>query len=117
MKNTTSLENMEQMGLVRWFREKFPGILIFHVPNGEFRNMSVGLRLKDLGVVRGIPDLFIPGWMLWIELKRKKGGIVSEEQEEILTYLQRHGYTCLICYGAEDASRKILDFWNEMNKK
>lgn len=117
MKNTTSKEDSEQMGFIRWFREKFPDTLIFHIPNGEFRNISVGLRLKELGVVRGIPDLFVPGWKLWMEFKRKKGGVVSEDQEKIIEYLSRHGYIVYICYGAEDASRKVLDFWNEMNKK
>lgn len=69
-----------------------------------------------MGVVAGIPDLFIPAWNLYIELKREKGGVVSEAQKKIMAYLSRHGYTCIIGYGATDASIKVLKFLEEKNK-
>lgn len=106
----TSSEASHQEGLVNWFRQRYPGVLCFHIPNGEHRALSVGVRLKKLGVIAGIPDLFIPAWKLWIELKREKGGKVSPEQEKIHDYLRKVGYTVIIGYGAEDASRKILLF-------
>ena len=116
MKIKPATEDKEQEGFITWFRLKFPGVLCFHVPNGEHRVLSVGVRLKKQGVVAGIPDLFIPAWKIFIEMKRTKGGVVSKEQEKIISYLQRVGYTVWICYGAEDASRKVLEFLKERNE-
>jgi hypothetical protein len=69
----------------------------------------VAVRLKKQGVVRGIPDLFIPAWKMFVELKRVEGGVVSKEQMKIIDYLRRVGYTVLICKGATDASIQILE--------
>ena len=69
-----------------------------------------------MGVVPGIPDLFIPAWKLYIELKREKGGVVSEVQKKIMAYLTRHGYTCMVCHGATDASIQVLKFLEDKNK-
>ncbi len=69
-----------------------------------------------MGVVAGIPDLFIPAWRVFIELKREKGGVVSEEQKKIMAYLTRVGYTCIIGYGATDTSVKVLKFLEEREK-
>lgn len=113
LKTKHSSEDKEQEGLINWFRLKFPGMLIFHIPNGEQRALSVGVRLKKQGVVAGIPDLFIPALKIFIELKRKDGGVVSKEQEKIIAYLQRVGYTVWVCHGAEDASRQLLTFLKE----
>jgi hypothetical protein len=117
IKNKSSSEHLEQIGFVDWFRRKFPNILIFAIPNGGVRDIGTAIKLKDEGVVRGIPDLMIPAFKIFIEFKRKKGGVVSKDQEHIIEYLQRHGYTVYICYGAEDASRRVLDFWKEINEK
>lgn len=108
-------EAAEQQGFLIWFKNKFPNVLIYHVPNGEKRAMSVAVRLKRLGVVRGIPDLVIPAWHVYLEMKRATGGTVSPEQKKIMEYLTRHGYTCIVGYGATDASRKILKFLEEQN--
>jgi hypothetical protein len=110
-----SSESQEQIGLVQWFRLKFPNVLIYHIPNGGQRNIRTGIRFKSEGVVAGIPDLHIPDWSLWIEMKRKDGGTVSYEQKKIHTYLKGIGHTVIIGNGAEDASRKILEFLKERN--
>jgi len=71
--------------------------------------MSTAARLKVEGVCAGVPDLFIPAWRLWVEMKRQKGGVVSAEQKDWLAYLESVGYTTLVCKGAEDAKKKIED--------
>lgn len=111
-----SSEASHQFGFLIWFYQKFPGVLIYHCPNGEKRSMKTAVRLKKMGVVAGIPDLFIPAWSLYIEMKREKGGVVSEAQKKIMVYLSRHGYTCLVCHGATDASIKVLKFLEERDK-
>lgn len=71
--------------------------------------MSTAIRLKEEGVVPGIPDLFIPEWRTWIEMKRTKGCVISDAQRGVIEYLERVGYNVIVGYGAEDASRKILE--------
>ena len=105
-----STETMEQQGLVRWFREKFPETLIFSIPNGEYRAMTTAKKLRAEGVVPGVPDLYVPAFRLWIEMKRKQGGKLSEEQKRIIAYLEGIGDTVIVGRGAEDASSKIIDY-------
>ena len=105
-----STESQEQIGFVTWFRYKFPDVLLFHIPNGSFRTIVTAQRLKHDGVVPGVPDLMVPAWHLFIEMKRKEGGVISPEQKKTIDYLTRVGYTVIVGYGAEDASRKVLEF-------
>lgn len=111
MKTTTSLsESDEQIGFVQWFEAKFQGVRIFHIPNGGHRTMSVAKKLKAEGVKSGVPDLFVPHWRLWIEMKRTKGGRLSPEQKDWIEYLEGVGYTVIVGYGATDTSRKVLEW-------
>lgn len=106
-------EHVEQALLVQWFRRSYPNVLIFAIPNGGARSKATASRLKVEGVVSGIPDLFCPEWKLWIEMKRIKGGVVSNEQRGMIDYLQSVGYRAIVCKGAEDAKAQILEFLNE----
>tara|TARA_R110002050_G_scaffold73422_1_gene157978 strand:- start:327 stop:674 length:348 start_codon:yes stop_codon:yes gene_type:complete len=103
-------EHSEQVGFINWFRSQYPEILIFAIPNGEKRAISVAKRLKAEGVVRGVPDLFIPAWNLWIEMKRVSGGRLSTDQKQMISYLENIGHTVIIGKGATDASQHIRKF-------
>jgi hypothetical protein len=103
-------EHEEQAGFVSWFRARFPGVLIFAIPNGEHRAISAAKRLKAEGVVAGVPDLHVPEWRLWIEMKRATGGRLSADQAEIIRHLQDIGYTVIVGHGAREASAKVLEF-------
>lgn len=103
-------EHEEQCGLLHWFRAKFPTVLIYAIPNGGVRSISTAKRLKAEGVVAGIPDLHVPQWNLWIEMKRVKEGRLSTEQKKIIAELENIGHTVIVGYGATDASRKVLEF-------
>lgn len=104
-------EHEEQVGLVMWFRNKFPDVLIYAIPNGDKRSVSVGRRLKKEGVVAGMPDLHVPEWNLWIEMKRAKGGSLSSKQKNIIEYLKSIDQTVIVGKGASDASRQIIEFF------
>lgn len=106
-------EHEEQRELVRWFRLTWPGTRIFAIPNGGARSKVTAGRLKAEGVVSGVPDLFVPAWGLWIEMKRSKGGAVSAPQKDWLAYLESIGHTCLVSKGFEDGRLKILEFVKE----
>ena len=103
-------EHSEQVGFINWFRAKYPDVLIFAIPNGEKRAISVAKRLKMEGVVRGVPDLFVPAWTLWIEMKRVSGGRLSPEQKQMISYLEGVKHTVIVGKGATDASQQVLKF-------
>ena len=70
-------EHEEQREFVRWFRQNHPGVRIFAIPNGGARSITTAAKLKVEGVSAGVPDLCIPAWGMWIEMKRQKGGRVD----------------------------------------
>lgn len=63
-----------------------------HIPNSTFtKSWSVKKRNSAMGVRAGVPDMLIvfPDAVLFLELKRLKGGVVSEAQKCWLEALQR----------------------------
>jgi len=113
MSDKVPTEHQEQVGLVNWFRSHYPHLLIFAIPNGEKRAISVAKRLKAEGVVSGVPDLAIclpNGQILWVEMKRIKGSRLSQEQKEVHKLLENLGHSVIVGYGAKDASEKIIIF-------
>lgn len=83
-------EDLTHAEIVRWARhnEKNCSALrfLYHCPSGGHRHPVVAMKLRALGVVRGIPDLHLPVPVgryagLWIEVKDGKKGRVSEEQQ------------------------------------
>jgi len=71
--------------------------------------MSAAIKAKKEGVSSGVPDLYIPAWKVWVEMKRRKGGKLSPEQKEWIEYLRSIGDTAIIGNGWEDAMEKIMD--------
>ena len=109
-------EHEEQAAFVRWFRLT-RNELIYAIPNGEKRHISVAKRLKKEGVLAGVPDLFIPERKLYIEFKRKKGGTLSKQQREVIPKLEAVGYTVLVAKGYSDAVIKFNEFLSSMATK
>mgnify|MGYP000370250211 CR=1 FL=1 len=66
--------------------------------------------MKADGVVPGVPDLCIPAWGLWVEMKRVKGWKLSDDQMQIMGYLESIGQKVIVDIGATDAARKVLAF-------
>jgi hypothetical protein len=102
-------EHLEQVRLVSWFRRNYLGVRVFAIPNGGHRGASQGAALKAEGVQAGVPDLFVPAWGMWIEMKREAGGMVSPVQRDWIAYLEGIGHRVIIGRGFEDAKRQILD--------
>jgi hypothetical protein len=109
-------EHQEQVHFIQWFRRKYGPVKIFAVPNGGFRSKATAAKLKLEGVVRGVPDLYVPEWKLWIEMKKATGGRVSPDQRAMIKYLESIGDHCLIGYGCEDAQAKVDFFVDEVLK-
>lgn len=100
-------EHEEQRELVKWFRQTFDGVRIFAIPNGGARSITTATRLKVEGVSAGVPDLYVPLWKLWIEMKRVKGGVVDKSQKDWHDYLKSIGDRVIVCRGADEAKRMI----------
>ena len=113
-------EHNEQAALFTWARLKeaqHPALaLMFAVPNGGARNVVTGQRLKQEGVKRGVPDIWLPvarcGYHgLVIELKAGKGR-ATPEQKAWLQALRAEGWLALVCVGAE-AARQVVQAYLE----
>lgn len=103
-------EHLEQVRLVSWFRRQWPEVRILAIPNGGARSGLQGAKLKAEGVSPGVPDLFVPEWSLWVEMKRTTGGTVSPGQRDWMAYLQGIGHHVIIGRGFEDARHQIEEF-------
>ena len=61
----------------------------------------------------GFPDLEVfigNGKSLYVEMKRKKGGVVSEAQQKWITWLNDNGYSAKVCKGADEAIEYVKGF-------
>lgn len=113
---TGPTEAEEQTALFRWAaynRVKYPELdLMFHIPNGGSRNPIEARHLKEQGVKPGVPDICLPvpnikHTALYIELKRRKGGRVSEDQRGWIAALNRVGCRAVVCHGWDEAREEI----------
>lgn len=106
-------ENSEQKLLVQWLQ--LSGIKHWRTPNETYtKSYKQKANNKALGVVPGIPDLFvvIPNvGLLAIEMKRLKRSVTSPAQKEWIALLNTlPGIQAFICFGFEDARRTIESF-------
>lgn len=105
-------EHMIQAQFVSWFRRTFKGVLIFAIPNGGKRDVVSAARLKVEGVVSGIPDLEIPAWGLYIEMK-KPGEKLKPNQIKVKKYLEGIGKAVLVFDNLDDAINGVTLWVND----
>lgn len=108
-------EHSLQVQCVQYFRFKYPSKLIIAIPNGGARNIVVATKLRAEGVLKGVPDLFIPEPTdkyhgLWIELKVGYNK-PTEYQKEIMKKLIFKGYACAVCYSFEEFEKIIIEYF------
>ena len=112
-------EEQEQIAVIEWamlMEKQAPELaLLYHCPNGADRHPAVAAKLKKQGVKPGVPDLFLPvargtAHGLYIEMKRQKGGRVSEDQKAWMEALTQQGYACVVAHGAEEACDVIWHY-------
>lgn len=118
----TPTEAQEQTAVFNWAAvmvRRWPELrLLHHIPNGGSRNAREAHNLRMQGVKAGIPDIFLPvargGWHgLYIEMKRRKGGRLSDEQAAMLEALREQGYCAWVCKGANDAIELITEYLSD----
>ncbi len=118
--NLSPHEDAEQAALIQWaFFEagRLPGVdLLYAIPNGGSRDTREAANLKRQGVKAGVPDLFLPVARggkhgLYIEMKRREGGRVSDLQKEWIQKLTAQGYECHVCFGFDEAVAAIENYY------
>lgn len=107
-------EYEEQKKFVRWLREnKIP---CQSSGNGfsldTQNNVQYMAKLKATGLSVGYPDLDVfigNGRTLHIEMKRIKGGVVSDAQKKWIEWFNNNGYKAKVCYGADEAIKFVQE--------
>ena len=114
-KSDIPLEKDEQKRLCKWLKENKIG----HFATGLGVKLGLDVKyvasLKSQGHYSGIPDLVVllgNGKICFIELKRQKGGKVSEEQKKWIEYLNKNGYPAKVCKGCDEA----IEFIEQLRK-
>lgn len=122
-KNETPLETEEQISFVEYCAGK--GIRAISTQNGTYIPKKKGFnhfayinRQKRMGLADGFPDLIILAKnseheVLFLEMKRQKGGKLRDEQQEWIEYLDGENYAVGVAYGCDSAIR-ILNKYLEM---
>ena len=93
----------------------FPALaLLHHIPNGELRDGKTALRLRRMGVLKGIPDLNLPvarkGYTgLWMELKIPSG-VIAPYQVAVQGMLRKEGHKVLTIRSVDEAIEALKEY-------
>lgn len=114
-------EERLQKSCIKWIEYQYPSWLkegrIYHSPNGERRDAITGAKLKSMGVVPGVPDLFIRiarhGYHgLYIELKTEKGRL-SDKQHQFADSAVADGYKFVVVRSLDEFIRVVKTYLDE----
>lgn len=91
---------------------------MYHVPNEGKRSVQRGAQMRAEGLKKGVPDVCLPvqrhgHGALYIEMKRVRGGRLTDEQKEWAEGLTRCGNLVRRCNGWEQAVEAIEDYLRE----
>ena len=112
-------EQNEQAAVCRYLQTVYPDVLFWSTPNGSYLAGNTGQRaaqinkLKRTGLLPGVSDLIIfeprgQHSAMFLEMKRNKGGKVSENQEWFLSQVeQRKGFGAVA--NGFDEARQLID--------
>lgn len=111
-------EDTEQANVISWARLSrgaHPELWLFHhTPNEGRRSQATGRKLKQIGMLAGVPDLHLPVpkgiyHSLYIEMKYDDGRISSEQKKFINRAAEYDNYCC-VCYTAEEAIKTLREY-------
>ena len=113
-------EHDEQVAFVNWFRLNYHNYLIYSVPNSGIRSKTIGIRMKQEGLLKGVFDLQIltpDKEIIFIEFKRVKEANpkISKEQKEFKKFLDDNNYKNFFAFGFLDAMKKIKEVIDDKN--
>lgn len=112
-------EHQIQCAFIEWVRimqnSKWPELeLLYAIPNGGFRHISVAAKLKAEGAKAGVLDMHLPvprgPWhSLFLETK-KPGGNMSPEQKEFAWLAMKQGNLVKVCDSVDKLIRVTEDY-------
>lgn len=97
----TPKEHKEQRAVLTWLRNR--GYFVYEIPNHK------GQREYN-GAISGMPDLQVvleDQKVIWIEMKRTKGGRLSDKQKIVHAHLRRLGHVVIVGIGAKHATEEF----------
>lgn len=104
-------EDAEQMAVVAELTKR--GIPFWHT-NNEIWTSSWKQkgRSKAMGTQSGIPDLFVcfPGQLVGIEMKRQKGGVVSDNQKYWAQIIEQCNIPVWVAHGYDEAMEVVAKY-------
>ena len=116
-------EDQVHLRVVKWLDMVLPhGYLLHHSPNEGKRHINFKTKLKRMGTKSGWPDLeiFVPDESFYpncrpspimIELKRTKGGRISDHQKQLSRHFNHLGirwYCCNSVRAVRDVLRPLM---------
>lgn len=125
-KNTSQKESSDQIQFVEYCKAR--GFRVVSTQNGmylpeqkdengepKFNRFAYINRQKQMGLAEGFPDLIIFAKnaehnCLYLEMKRKKGGRLSDEQKEWLQWLDENDYAVGVAKGYDSAVRVLNNY-------
>jgi hypothetical protein len=118
MKPPIPTEEQEQAALAEYLNMVIGPDKWFHVPNEGKSHVAYRVKQRKMGLKSGVPDVIIvrrpplyPDSLgAAIELKRRKGGIVSDNQARWHKSMKAEGWLVSVCYGADDAIRQLREW-------
>lgn len=123
MKSVTLSEYQEQCIVADYLRKRWPDMLFTATLGGVRVSIGAAVKLKKQGYLKGVPDLLIvanrpytsDGVCCWfyglaIEMKVRKGGVVSDDQKRVLKQFQDEGWKAIVCHGADEAIAAIEEY-------
>ena len=112
-------EAIEQAKVIDWAKaneRNYPYLQLLHCSlNGVKMTKAQAGRAIAQGMLSGVPDLFLPvpknGYHgLFIEMKYGSNK-VTENQEKFLQNAANVGYAVSVCYSANEAIKRIEDYY------
>lgn len=114
-RNTSPTERQEQRAYVSWFYKAYPGERLAKFCNEGRRTAAQTRLLISEGLYVGVPDIVVctkraAFGALFIEMKRRRGGIASDAQKLAIAHLNANGYLALICRGWDEAREATIKY-------
>lgn len=114
-------EFSEQCAVIQWSmyrRRKYSQLKFLHCSlNGVRLTPAQSKKMKASGMVAGVADLFLPAKSfdgqfcgLYIEMKKRKGGVISADQQIFADFVLAQGYEHKFCFGADQAIKLIKNY-------
>ncbi len=96
-------EHKEQKAVITWLRNR--DYFVYEIPNHKAMD-------KSKGAISGMPDLQVvleDQKVIWIEMKRTKGGRLSDKQKIVHAHLRRLRHVVIVGVGAKDAVEQFKE--------